>query len=208
MIMTRVKVCGITRIEDGVAAARLGVDAIGFVFYPLSPRYVQAERARDIAAAIPPFVSSVGLFVNADAAKVLEVLCTTRLDFLQFHGEESPEYCAQFGVPFLKAIRVKPGVDLLQYATSFSSAKALLLDAYVEGAHGGTGQLFDWRLIPANLPLPVILSGGLGPDNVAAAVRTVRPWAVDVSSGVEAAKGIKDAEKIERFMRGARNADV
>ena len=178
------------------------------MFYPLSPRYVQAERARDIAAAIPPFVSSVGLFVNADAAKVLEVLCTTRLDFLQFHGEESPEYCAQFGVPFLKAIRVKPGVDLLQYATSFSSAKALLLDAYVGGAYGGTGQGFDWRLIPANLPLPVILSGGLGPDNVAAAVRTVRPWAVDVSSGVEAAKGIKDAEKIERFMRGARNADV
>ncbi len=206
--MTRVKVCGITRIEDGVGAARLGVDAIGFVFYPLSPRYVQAERARDIAAAIPPFVSSVGLFVNADAAKVLKVLCTTRLDYLQFHGDESPEYCAQFGVPFLKAIRVKPGVDLLQYATSFSSAKALLLDAYVEGAHGGTGQGFDWRLIPANLPLPVILSGGLGPDNIAAAVRAVRPWAVDVSSGVEAAKGIKDAEKIERFMRGARNADV
>jgi phosphoribosylanthranilate isomerase len=205
---TRVKVCGITRLEDGLAAAKLGVDAMGFVFYAPSPRYVHADSASRIAASIPPFVSTVGLFVNADAAEVVDVLHDIRLDYLQFHGEESPEYCAQFGVPFLKAVRVKPGVDLLQYATSFRAAKALLLDAYVEGAHGGTGQGFDWQLIPANLPLPVILSGGLGPDNVASAVRTVRPWAVDVSSGVESAKGIKDADKIEKFLRGVRNADV
>ncbi len=205
---TRVKVCGITRVEDGLAAARVGVDAVGFVFYPGSPRYVASERARDIAAMLPPFVSTVGLFVDADAATVAATLRAIRLDYLQFHGAESPEFCAQFDVPFLKAVRVKPGVDLLQYAITFSAAKALLLDAFVAGMHGGTGQRFDWQLIPLNMPIPVILSGGLAPGNVAAAVRTVRPWAVDVSSGVEAEKGIKDADKIEQFMRGVRNADV
>ena len=205
---TRVKVCGITRVEDALAAARVGVDAVGFVFYPSSPRYVAPERARDIAATLPPFVSTVGLFVDADAATVAATLQAIRLDYLQFHGAESPEFCAQFDVPFLKAVRVKPGVDLLQYAITFSAAKALLLDAFVAGMHGGTGQGFDWQLIPLNMPIPVILSGGLAPGNIAQAVRTVRPWAVDVSSGVEAAKGIKDANKIEQFMRGVRNADV
>ena len=205
---TRVKVCGITRVEDALAAARVGVDAVGFVFYPGSPRYVAPERARDIAAMLPPFVSTVGLFVDADAATVAATLRAIRLDYLQFHGAESPEFCAQFDVPFLKAVRVKPGVDLLQYAITFSAAKALLLDAFVAGMHGGTGQGFDWQLIPLNMRIPVILSGGLAPGNIAQAVRTVRPWAVDVSSGVEAAKGIKDANKIEQFMRGVRNADV
>lgn len=205
---TRVKVCGITREEDAQAASRSGADAIGFVFYPVSPRCIDVARAGAIAASIPPFVSSVGLFVNADAAVVDQVLEAIRLDYLQFHGEESPAYCAQFGIPYLKAVRVKPGVDLLQYAIEFSAAKALLLDAYVEGVHGGTGQGFDWRLIPSNLPLPVILSGGLRPDNVTDAIQAVRPWAVDVSSGVEATKGIKDLDKIERFIRGVRNADV
>ena len=200
--------CGITRAEDALAAARSGVDAVGFVFYPPSPRYVAPQGAHEIAATIPPFVSTVGLFVDADVAMVAAALRTIRLDYLQFHGAESPEFCAQFGVPFLKAVRVKPGVDLLQYATTFAAAKALLLDAFVEGVHGGTGQGFDWRLIPSNMPIPVILSGGLAPGNVAEAVRTVRPWAVDVSSGVEAEKGIKDADKIEQFMRGVRNADV
>lgn len=205
---TRVKVCGITREEDALAAARVGVDAIGFVFYPPSPRYVAPERARDITATLPPFVSTVGLFVDADAATVAATLQVIRLDYLQFHGAESPEFCAQFDVPFLKAIRVKPGVDLLQYAITFSAAKALLLDAFVAGMHGGTGQGFDWQLIPLNMPIPLILSGGLVPGNVAQAVCTVCPWAVDVSSGVEAEKGIKDADKIEQFMRGVRNADV
>ena len=205
---TRAKVCGITRIEDGLAAASFGVDAIGFVFYSSSPRYVAPAHARDIAVAIAPFVSTVGLFVDADVATVSNVLQTVRLDYLQFHGEESPEYCAQFGVPFLKAIRVRPDADLLQYAVEFHAAKAILLDAFVEGTHGGTGQHFDWQLIPRNLPLPVILSGGLGPQNVTDAIRLVRPWAVDVSSGVEIAKGVKDAGKIEQFMRGVRNADV
>ena len=205
---TRAKVCGITRIEDGLAAASFGVDAIGFVFYSSSPRYVAPAHARDIAVAIAPFVSTVGLFVDADVATVSNVLQTVRLDYLQFHGDESPEYCAQFGVPFLKAIRVRPDADLLQYAVEFHAAKAILLDAFVEGTHGGTGQHFDWQLIPRNLPLPVILSGGLGPQNVTDAIRLVRPWAVDVSSGVEIAKGVKDAGKIEQFMRGVRNADV
>jgi phosphoribosylanthranilate isomerase len=205
---TRVKVCGITRIEDGLAAASFGADAIGFVFYAPSPRYVAPAQAREIAAAIAPFVSTVGLFVDADVATVSNVLQTIRLDYLQFHGDESPEYCAQFGVPFLKAIRVKPGVDLLQYAAEFHAAKAILLDAFVEGTHGGTGQRFDWQLIPRNLPLPVILSGGLAPENVMDAIRRVMPWAVDVSSGVEIAKGVKDAGKIQQFMRGVRNADV
>ena len=205
---TRVKVCGITRIEDGLAATSFGADAIGFVFYAPSPRYVAPTHAREIAVAIAPFVSTVGLFVDADVATVSNVLQTIRLDYLQFHGDESPEYCAQFGVPFLKAIRVKPGVDLLQYAAEFHAAKAILLDAFVEGTHGGTGQRFDWQLIPRNLPLPVILSGGLVPGNVTDAIRKVMPWAVDVSSGVEIAKGVKDAGKIEQFMRGVRNADV
>ena len=205
---TRVKVCGITRVDDARVAARCGVDAIGFVFYPRSPRYVLVDHARDMAGVMPPFVSTVGLFVNADAADVFNALGAVRLDYLQFHGEESPDYCGQFGVPYLKAIRVKASVDLLQYATSFRGARALLLDAYVDGTHGGTGQGFDWQLIPANLPLPVILSGGLTPDNVTSAIQTVRPWSVDVSSGVEAAKGIKDAKKIEQFMRGVRDADV
>ena len=205
---TRVKVCGITRSADARAAARAGVDAIGFVFYSASPRYISAASACILASEIPPFVSTVGLFVNASASDVFNTLNEVRLDYLQFHGEETPEYCAQFGVPFLKAVRVRADVNLLQYANSYSGAKAILLDAYVEGAHGGTGQRFDWQLIPPALPLPVILSGGLSPNNVTAAIRSVRPWAVDVSSGVEISKGVKDAKKIEEFMRGARNADV
>jgi phosphoribosylanthranilate isomerase len=207
-MVTRVKVCGITREADAQAAAGYGADAIGFVFYPPSPRFVDTARASRIADTLPPFVSSVGLFVDADPADVERTLRDLRLDYLQFHGDESPAYCAQFGVPYLKAVRVKPGMDLLQYASEFKTAKALLLDAYVKGVPGGTGQQFDWQLIPKDLSLPVILSGGLGPENVTVAIESVRPWAVDVSSGVEAGKGIKDPAKIEQFMRGVRNADV
>jgi phosphoribosylanthranilate isomerase len=153
-------------------------------------------------------VTAVGLFVNADAEAVRATLATVPLQLLQFHGDETPEYCAALGVPYLKAIRVRPGVDLLQYAQLFHGARGLLLDAYVQGVRGGTGATFDWTLIPNSLPLPVVLSGGLDADNVGAAVRAVRPWAVDVSSGVESAKGIKDAAKIEAFMNGVRNAGV
>jgi phosphoribosylanthranilate isomerase len=205
---TRIKICGITRNEDAVAAAKAGADAIGFVFYRNSPRFVDPQRAKAIAAGIPPFISTVGLFVDANAADVEASLGVFRVDYLQFHGDETPDYCRQFGVPFVKAIRVRQGLDLLQYAINFGAARALLLDAFVAGVPGGTGQGFDWSLIPRNLPLPIVLSGGLSPDNITEAVRTVRPWAVDVSSGVEVTKGIKDAEKIQQFIRGVRNADV
>ena len=202
--MTRIKICGITRSEDALVCAQAGVDAIGLVFYPPSPRHVAAAQAAMIARALPPFVTTVGLFVNPAAEQVEAVLNEVHLDVLQFHGDEPPEFCAGFGVPYLKAIRVKAGVDLVQCAIRYQEAQGLLLDAYVEGTPGGTGQSFDWELIPAELPLPVILSGGLEPANVADAIRRVRPWAVDVSSGVEAAPGRKDYAKVIAFIRAAK----
>lgn len=206
--MTRIKICGITREEDLLAAARLGADAIGLVFYPKSPRFVTPQRAVELLRTLPPFVTSVGLFVNASEEEVRATLAVAPLDLLQFHGDEAPECCASFGLPYLKAVRVKPGVDLVQYAARYASARGLLLDAFVEGVPGGTGLSFDWSLIPRNLSLPVVLSGGLDPSNVQEAVERVQPWAVDVSSGVEAAKGIKDAAKIAAFVQGVRNATV
>jgi len=204
---TRIKICGITSIDDGLAAANAGADAIGLVFYPKSPRFVEPGRAAAIARAMPPFVNVVGLFVNAEAATVREALATVPLGLLQFHGDEDEAYCRQFDRPYLKAARMGPGFDLVQYAASFGSAQALLLDAFVDG-YGGGGKTFDWSMIPPGLPRPIVLSGGLNPDNVAEAVRRVRPPAVDVSSGVEAAKGIKDHAKIAAFIAGVRNADV
>ncbi len=200
----RVKICGITRVEDALSVAMSGADAIGLVFFEKSPRHVSIEKAAQLAAALPPFVTVVGLFVNAPAAEVRAVLDAVSLDVLQFHGDEPPAFCEQFHKPYLKAIRVKPGVDLLQCAADYHSAQALLLDAHVEGVPGGTGAVFDWTLIPESLPLPLILSGGLDAENVAAAIAQVRPYAVDVSSGVEAGKGIKDAAKITRFMQEVR----
>lgn len=199
---TRVKICGITRAEDASAAIQHGCDAIGLVFYEPSPRYVTPATARSIAAGLPPFVSAVGLFVDADAEYVREVLSQVRLDLLQFHGDETPEYCRQFGVPYLKAVRVRPETNLLQYAAAYADAKALLLDAYMPGTPGGTGTTFDWALIPRDFPKPIILAGGLDASNVSEAIRQCRPYAVDVSGGVERQKGIKDAEKIAAFMRG------
>jgi phosphoribosylanthranilate isomerase len=204
---TAVKICGITRVEDALAAARAGAHAIGLVFYEPSPRYVQPGRAAEIVRALPPFITTVGLFVDAPATVVRAVLSQAAVQLLQFHGAESPEYCGQFGRPYVKTVRMKAEVDLLQYARDYQDAKALLLDSYVEGLHGGSGAAFDWDLIPAGLPLPVILSGGLTVENVGAAVRRVRPSAVDVSSGVESAKGVKDAAKIAAFIKGVRNAD-
>lgn len=206
--MTRAKICGITRVEDGLAAARSGADAVGLVFVSRSPRHVLPAQAGEIARALPPFVSTVALFVNPSVAEVDAVLKTVRPDVLQFHGEESADFCRAFGVPYLKAFRVKPGVDLLQSATSYADAQGWLLDAWSEAAHGGTGERFDWDLIPPDLPRPVVLAGGLSSANVAAAIRRVLPWAVDVSSGVEAGKGIKDAALIAAFMKEVRNADV
>jgi phosphoribosylanthranilate isomerase len=205
-LRTRIKICGITRTGDAADAARAGADAIGLVFYPPSPRFLSTERAREIRDALPPFVQAVALFVNPDAAQVAQVIGRVHPSMLQFHGEESPEFCAQFGVPFVKACRVKKGVDALEYLRPFSGAAAWLFDSHVP-EYGGVGESFDWSLVPA-AEKPVILSGGLSQANVGEAVRRVRPWGVDVSSGVESAKGIKHAAKIAAFIAEVRNADV
>jgi phosphoribosylanthranilate isomerase len=204
---TRVKICGITRPGDAVAAAEAGADAIGLVFYPPSPRYLSVERAREIRDALPPFVQAVALFVNADAAHIAQVIGRVHPALLQFHGEETPAFCGQFGVPYLKACRVAQGIDLLEYLRPFSAASGWLLDAHVE-EYGGVGASFDWSRVPPRLERPLVLSGGLSKDNVGAAVKRVKPWAVDVSSGVESAKGIKDAGRIAAFIAEVRNADA
>jgi phosphoribosylanthranilate isomerase len=204
---TRVKICGITRPEDALAAAGSGADAIGFVFYPPSPRFVSVERAIELRNVLPPFVQIVALFVNPEHKAVEDILQRVRPSMLQFHGEESADFCTGFGVPWVKACRVKAGVDLLEYFRSYPGASGWLADAYVEG-YGGAGQSFDWSLVPPERDRPLVLSGGLGVDNVGEAIRRVRPWAVDVSSGVESAKGIKDAAKIAAFIQEVKNADV
>ncbi|MBI1943325.1 MAG: phosphoribosylanthranilate isomerase [Betaproteobacteria bacterium] len=204
---TRVKICGITRLEDAQAAAQAGADAIGLVFYPPSPRCLRIEQARALRAALPPYVTPVALFVNPARDEVEAVLEGVRPAMLQFHGEEAPDFCAQFDVPYVKACRVRPGVDLLEYLRPFSGAAGWLLDSHVE-EYGGVGERFDWSLVPAARARPLILSGGLTRDNVGKAIRRVRPWAVDVSSGVESAKGIKDAARIAAFIAEVRNADV
>lgn len=206
--MTRIKICGITREQDLQAVASCGADAIGLVFYEKSPRHVSLQQAAKLAHAVPPFVTVVGLFVNPSAELVREVLAQVSLDVLQFHGEEAPEFCAQFGRPYLKAIRVRDGVDLVQCAALYADAQGLLLDAYVEGTHGGTGAVFEWSLIPEALRPRIILSGGLDSSNVGAAISVVHPYAVDVSSGVEASKGIKDAAKVAAFINEVKRVDA
>jgi phosphoribosylanthranilate isomerase len=206
-VRTRVKICGITRSEDAAAAARAGADAIGLNFYPPSPRFLSLEWARQLASEVPPFVTTVAVFVNPPAAEVYTVLERVRPAMLQFHGEEDPVFCAQFGVPYIKVCRVNPRVDLLEYLRPFSGAAGWLLDSHVE-EYGGVGERFEWSLVPAERSHPLVLSGGLTIANVGEAVRRVRPWAVDVSSGVETAKGIKDAAKIAAFIAEVRNADV
>jgi phosphoribosylanthranilate isomerase len=205
---TRVKICGITRPEDGVGAAQAGADAIGLVFYDRSPRAVDAARARAIVAALPPFVTTVGLFVDAAPAAVEAVLKAVPLDLLQFHGQEPGRDCERYGRPWVKAVQVRPGVDLQAMAEEYAGAQALLLDAYHPEVPGGTGNRFDWGLIPARLNKPIVLAGGLDAENVESAIRAVDPWGVDVSSGVEAGKGIKDMEKIAAFMRGVERANA
>lgn len=206
--MTRIKICGITREQDLHAVANSGADAIGLVFYEKSPRHMSIQQAAELMLPVPPFVTVVGLFVNPTVDYVRQVLANVSLDVLQFHGEESPEFCQQFNRPYLKAIRVKAGVDLVECAARYARAQGLLLDAFVEGTQGGTGESFDWTLIPQNLSLPVILSGGLHAGNVAEAVKQVRPYAVDVSSGVEVSKGIKDAAKVAAFIKEVKQIDV
>lgn len=203
---TRIKICGLTREEDVDAAIAAGADAIGFVFYPPSPRYVTPQRAAQLVRRVPPFVAVVGLFVNAAPEAVHAACATLPLDVLQFHGDEDAAYCRQFSRPFLRAARVRPGLDLVEFAGAFPDARGLLLDAFVEG-YGGGGHVFDWTLIPPCLPCFVVLSGGLTADNVGDALRRVRPAAVDVSSGVETGKGIKDHQKIAAFVAAVRKAD-
>jgi len=206
---TAVKICGITRVEDALAAAHAGAHAIGLVFHPASPRFVDVARAREVSERLPPFVTAVGLFVDPEPDQVRAVLRQVPLQLLQFHGDETPELCASFGLHYIKGVRMAPGTDLLQYAALYGRARGLLLDTFVPGVvGGGTGRAFDWALVPRALPLPVVLAGGLTPANVGDAIRAVRPWAVDVSSGVERDKGVKDAAKIAAFIRGARDADV
>jgi phosphoribosylanthranilate isomerase len=202
-----VKICGITRIEDGLAAARAGASAIGLVFYAPSPRCVTRAQARQIVGALPSPVTTVGVFVDPEVEEVRRTIAEVPLQLLQFSGAERPEFCRRFGQPYIKAVHMRAGVNLLQYARDYHDAKALLLDAYVEGLHGGSGVPFDWNLIPRGVPLPVILSGGLTVANVKDAVRRARPDGVDVSSGVESAKGVKDAARIAAFIKGVRDAD-
>ncbi|VXB98645.1 N-(5'-phosphoribosyl)anthranilate isomerase [Pseudomonas sp. 8AS] len=203
MSAVRSKICGITRVEDALAAAAAGADAIGLVFYAKSPRAVSVAQARQIIAALPPFVTTVGLFVDAGRDELRQILAQVPLDLLQFHGDERAEQCEGHGRPYIKALRVKAGDDVAAQVARYPGAAGVLLDTFVEGVPGGTGLAFDWSLVPADLSKPVILAGGLTPENVAAAIARVRPYAVDVSGGVESAKGIKDADKIRAFIRAA-----
>ena len=199
--MTKVKICGFTEAENAREAAIAGVDAVGLVFYDKSPRNVDILRAQEIIEALPPFVNRVGLFVNANPSFVDEVLCEVSLDTLQFHGDESPLDCSQYQMPFIKSLRVKPETNVLQVADEFSSASAILLDSFNPSAYGGTGEAFDWSLACVDISLPIILAGGLNETNVSVAISQVKPYAVDASSGVESAPGVKDIDKIVAFIR-------
>jgi phosphoribosylanthranilate isomerase len=207
MSRTRVKICGITREQDLDAAVAAGADALGFVFYPKSPRFLERRRAAELVRRAPPFVTRVGLFVNPDPIMLAETLAEVPIDLIQFQGDEEPAFCEQFACPYLKVARMRPGLDLLEFARAYPSARGLLLDTYVE-SYGGAGQMFDWSVVPEALPLPMIVAGGLTSDNVGAAIRQLRPWGVDVSSGVEVAKGIKDAAKIAAFIAAVKKADA
>lgn len=203
--MIRTKICGITRIEDALAAAAAGAQALGFVFYRPSPRFITPHEARAISARTPPFITRVGLFVDADQAFIRSVLATVPLDVIQFHGDETPAVCSSFGRPYIKAVRMRPGVDLHGVCARYSDASALLLDGYAASAPGGTGASFDWDRVPPDLSLPIIIAGGLNAANVGQAIAACRPYAVDVSSGVELDKGIKDINAMRAFMQEMEN---
>ncbi|MEY3830639.1 MAG: hypothetical protein RIS40_444 [Pseudomonadota bacterium] len=205
---TRTKICGITRLEDAKASVRAGCDALGFVFYKESPRYIALDAFKVIARELPPFVTKVGLFVNADPTLIEEVIRSGLVNVLQFHGDETPDFCRQFKFPYIKAVAVSSSVDLLQYAKDFYDAEALLLDASHEHLKGGTGQTFDWNLIPHSLSKPIVLAGGLNVDNVKEAINQVKPYAVDISGGVEDSKGIKNSLKIQAFIKETQDATV
>ena len=201
MSVVRSKICGITRVEDALVAAEAGADAIGLVFYPKSPRAVSVQQARTIIAALPPFVTTVGLLVNASRCELGEILDAVPLDMLQFHGDERPADCEGYHRPYIKALRVRPGDDVAAQIEPYGNASGILLDTFVTGVPGGTGLAFDWSLVPRHLDRPIILAGGLTPENVRSAIEQTQPYAVDVSGGVEARHGIKDADKIRAFIR-------
>ena len=205
---TRVKICGITSPVDGIAAAQSGADAIGLVFYPPSPRALSTVIAREIVDSLPPFVTTVGLFVDMPQAEIDEILAAVPLDMLQFHGSGDPLFCASFDKPWMKAVRMSPEVDLLKEEERYFAASALLVDAYKKGVPGGTGQSFDWGRVPVGLQKPIVLAGGLTPENVEQAIKEVSPWAVDVSGGVERAKGVKDLDKVAQFINRAVNLEL
>ncbi len=207
MSPTRIKICGITRPEDALAAASSGADAIGLVFYADSPRAVTVQEAKDIAQVLPPFVTLVSLFVNAPAETISDVLSQVPVGLIQFHGDEDSRFCRSFGRPWIKALRVRDSMNVAKEAAALSGATGVLLDAWQEGVPGGTGRTFDWALANEQLPLPMVLAGGLDEVNVGDAIGGLRPWAVDVSGGVESSPGIKDAEKIQRFVAAVRAAD-
>ena len=204
---TSVKVCGITRLEDAIFAVSCGARALGFIFYDGSPRFLNIDQAKRIVEVLPPFVSSVALFVNPNAYFVRKVISDVAPDLIQFHGEEPPKFCEQFDRPYIKALRVHQSVNLIQLAKVYLTAKAILLDSFVEGKLGGTGKTFDWSVIPPDFSKPIILAGGLNPSNVRTAITAVRPWAVDVSSGVELVEGIKDPQKMLAFFKGVKDAN-
>lgn len=204
---TRVKICGFTQVQDAVVAANLGVDAIGLVFYPPSPRNVSIDRAIEIVNALPAFVTVVALFVDESEVQIREVLSKLPIGCIQFHGDEPAEACGVYNKPYIKAIRMKPGLDVIEIANKYYDASALLLDAYHPGIKGGSGSRFDWDLIPKQCSLPVILAGGLQADNAKQAVESVRPYALDVSSGVEGSKGIKDVAKMAAFVQEITEGD-
>ncbi|WP_303877603.1 phosphoribosylanthranilate isomerase [Stutzerimonas kunmingensis] len=206
MSVVRSKICGITRVDDALTAAKAGADAIGLVFYAKSPRAVDVRQAREIVAALPPFVTTVGLFVNASRCEINEILEAVPLDMLQFHGDETPAQCEGFHRPWFKALRVGNGEDIESQVARYANASGILLDTFVAGVPGGTGERFDWSLIPAALAKPLILAGGLTAENVQQAIAQVRPYAVDVSGGVEASKGVKDASKVMAFVGRVRSA--
>lgn len=199
----KIKICGFTQAQNARDASLLGIDAIGLVFYDKSPRYVEIQRALEIVQALPPFINRVGLFVNADSYFIDEVLCEVPLDTLQFHGDESPQECQQYGLPFMKALRVNEQTNIPKLAQDYHQANGLLLDTYNSTTYGGTGESFDWSLAKVELDLPIILAGGLNPETVGKAIQQVSPYAVDVSSGVESSKGIKDIQKIQQFIQQA-----
>jgi len=204
--VVRSKICGITRVDDALTAAKAGADAIGLVFYAKSPRAVDVRQAREVVAALPPFVTTVGLFVNASRCEINEILDAVPLDMLQFHGDETPAQCEGFHRPWFKALRVGNGEDIEAQVARYANASGILLDTFVAGVPGGTGERFDWSLIPAALAKPLILAGGLTAENVQQAIAQVRPYAVDVSGGVEASKGVKDASKVMAFVGQVRSA--